>query len=305
MFRFLIVEPTSACNLKCRMCPQREYGVGNAYMPAELYSKTLGYPYIKKLELSGWGEPFLHPQIINMAREAKARGLTVVATTNGTMRERMLGAYEAGLDHISVSLEGGTKETYESVRVGSDWKAMLHNLIALGETGKSLQVNVTLMEENKDEIVHLIYVMADMGVEHVKLRNLNLITSEYNHSQSLYHEDLSEMIYATSEAASDCGVVLSVDKANQKKSTSCRIPATTMYISAEGRVSPCCALGHHISFEDEDGKTDDIYTVFGSLHDQTLLEIWRNPRYVEFREKWVRREVPECCGHCYYRRGKE
>ncbi|MBC8458935.1 MAG: radical SAM protein [Deltaproteobacteria bacterium] len=299
----LIVEPTSTCNLGCRMCPRREYNAENVYMSMELVNKVLQYPHIGTIELSGWGEPFLHPQIAKIVETVKRRGISrVVATSNGTMLERMLKAYEVGLDHISVSFDGGTKRTYESIRAGANWETMINNLSVLGKVGKSLQVNVTLMKENKDEIIQLIRVMANTGIMQIRLRNLDLITGEYNSSQSLYHANLSDMIDSAKEAARDYGISLSVDKINQNKSTSCRIPSRTMYISAAGEVSPCCALGHHISFEDENGKTDDIYTTFGNLQSRTLLEIWNDPRYIEFREKWSRGEVPVCCEHCYYRR---
>ena len=299
----LIVEPTSACNLGCRMCPRREYNAENVYMSMELVNKILQCPHIGTIEISGWGEPFLHPEIVRIVETVKRNGISrVVATSNGTMLERMLAAYEAGLDHISVSFDGGTKRTYESVRAGANWDTMIDNLSVLGKVGKSLQVNVTLMKENKDEIMQLIRVMANTGITKIRLRSLDLITSEYNYLQSLYHANLSDMIDSAKEAARKDGISLSVDKMNQNKSAFCRIHSRTMYISAAGEVSPCCALGHHISLEDEDGKTDDICTTFGNLQSRTLPEIWNDPLYIEFRERWSTGEVPACCEHCYYRR---
>ncbi|MHC4625412.1 MAG: radical SAM protein, partial [Planctomycetota bacterium] len=215
------------------MCPRREYNAEDVYMSMELVNKVLQYPHIGTIEMSGWGEPFLHPQIVKIVETVKRHGINrVVATSNGTMLERMLEAYEAGLDHISVSFDGGTKRTYEYVRVGAIWETMIDNLSALGKVGKSLQVNVTLMKENKDEIIQLIRVMANAGITQIRLRNLDLITSEYNYSQSLYHANLSDMISSAKEAARDYDISLSVDKMNQNKSTFCGIPSTTVYISA-------------------------------------------------------------------------
>lgn len=302
--KHLIIEPTSACNLDCLICPRREYSVENSYMSMELLNKILQYPYIGGIELSGWGEPFLHPRIAEMVEIIKRHGVNrVVATTNGTLLERMVEAYTAGLDHMTVSFDAGTKSTYEAIRRGSNWETVIHNLNILSKVDRSLEVNATLMKENRDEIVQLIRVVADTGVKTIKLRNLDLITSNYNRSQTLYYADLSSIINEAKEMAIKRGISLSIAEMNQKKNAFCGLPFTHMYIAATGEVSPCCALGHPISLEDEDGRTDDIYTTFGNVNNQTLLEIWNGPRYIEFREMWRRGDVPNCCEHCYYRRG--
>ena len=78
----------------------------------------MGVPSIK----FNWrGEPLLHSRIPDFIRLAKESGiLEVIINTNATnltmkMSEKLI---DAGLDLMIYSFDGGTKETYESMRPG-------------------------------------------------------------------------------------------------------------------------------------------------------------------------------------------
>ena len=135
------IEPTTACNLACRTCVRNVWDEPMGQMSGDTFARiaagieALSLPL--KVFFGGFGEPLFHPGIIEMVRQAKARGAFVELITNGTLldenRSRQLIA--AGLDRLWVSLDGATPESYTDVRLG----AALPTVIANVERFRSLR----------------------------------------------------------------------------------------------------------------------------------------------------------------------
>lgn len=130
------IETASACNLKCTMCPH-----GNANY--QMNKGTIDFGLAKKIieecaelgvssmKLSGRGEALVHPQFVDMVEIAKTRGIMdVMFNTNGFLltEEKTKSLIEAGIDLIIISVDGATKETYESIRIGSDYDTVKRNI---------------------------------------------------------------------------------------------------------------------------------------------------------------------------------
>lgn len=119
----LIVEPTNACNLSCRMClahsPDARMTRRKGFMSMELYRRIIdGTPGLNRLSLNNWGESLLHPGLIDMVRYAKRAGVeTVLLCTNGLLvdQRKALDLLGAGLDVLEFSIDG-LGERYQSIR---------------------------------------------------------------------------------------------------------------------------------------------------------------------------------------------
>jgi pyruvate-formate lyase-activating enzyme len=120
----LVVEPASACNLRCPYCftGAGEIGRGRALMPLDLYRRVLEElgDYLFDVELFHWGEPLLHPDLEVMIRDAAERGIATTINTNlavpfeAARAERLVAS---GLTEITISIDGASQETYEQYRV--------------------------------------------------------------------------------------------------------------------------------------------------------------------------------------------
>jgi hypothetical protein len=85
---------------------------------------------LMSIKLSYRGEPLLHPDIISMVRYAKDAGiLDVYLNTNGQiLTPRIIdGLCQAGMNRISISIEGHTKEVYERSR-GAPFDTIFQNV---------------------------------------------------------------------------------------------------------------------------------------------------------------------------------
>ena len=134
----LYVEPTNDCNLSCIMCPRKKSKKAVGYMSFDLFRHVvnqLSGRNVAQLSLHLTGEPLMHPQIGEMVRYAKDRGLQRVRfATNATLLSEALARtlIESGLDSLTVSMDASVAERYCP---GEKWKKLLqeldHNVLRL------------------------------------------------------------------------------------------------------------------------------------------------------------------------------
>ncbi|MFZ5475574.1 MAG: radical SAM protein [Myxococcota bacterium] len=141
------------CNLRCRFCDLWE---GKAHVPVEralaLFDEAARIG-TRAVVLTG-GEPGLHPGLATLVRGAKARGLGVNVTTNGTMADRVYDdLHAAGVDSLSFSIDGAA-DTHDRLRgqAGAHartWKQLLR----WRHLGRAANVYYTVTRENVGELV--------------------------------------------------------------------------------------------------------------------------------------------------------
>lgn len=136
----LDIEASSKCNLRCTFCDRQpnlkpgQLGLLDLALFHHIIDQFSPNNKLWGLKLNYRGEPMLNPHIPEMVKYAKAHGvLDVYFNTNGMfLDEKSCNALvEAGLDRISISIDGITKEQYESVRVGAKFDRLLDGLRAL------------------------------------------------------------------------------------------------------------------------------------------------------------------------------
>ncbi len=107
---------TNQCNLRCRMCGQwgvEGYFKGEREVPAALPAATWNR-LADEIAAHGrtgigirGGEPFLHPEILDILSHIKGLGLHVWMDTNGTLLDRHAdNIVRIGVDHFNVSVDG-------------------------------------------------------------------------------------------------------------------------------------------------------------------------------------------------------
>lgn len=119
----LILEPTNACSLRCRMCLAHARGARMSrklgFMSMALFRRIIeGTRGVNRLSLNNWGESLLHPDIVDMVQYAKTAGIhTVLLCTNGILldADRATALLAAGLDVLEFSIDG-LGERYRSIR---------------------------------------------------------------------------------------------------------------------------------------------------------------------------------------------
>jgi len=92
-------------------------------------------PGMIRLDFFNYGEPFLHPQALEMIEYVKKNypHIYLYTSTNGLMldQEKIFRLVQAGLDEITFSVDGSDQRTYARYRQGGDFAKLLKNMAAL------------------------------------------------------------------------------------------------------------------------------------------------------------------------------
>jgi MoaA/NifB/PqqE/SkfB family radical SAM enzyme len=154
------IETNNTCNLECTPCPTpRDMKRKKGYMNLATFKRIINLnPELERIYLTNWGEPLIHPEIVQMIGYAHSKGKHTAITTNGTnlSRELSQALIENGLDLIKVSVDGN-KKTYEKIRdysyekVESNIKEFLDVRKKLGKN-TWVEVSMLVFEETQHEI---------------------------------------------------------------------------------------------------------------------------------------------------------
>jgi molybdenum cofactor biosynthesis enzyme MoaA len=162
----LIIPITSYCNFQCVMCPHGLAGgvKGRAHYPDQvadlLIAELNQYDQSCDVALTGLGESFMAPVFGRFVDAVTNPLVRFNFTTNGSMLtgSRIEWILSSKIWRVNVSLDAGTPETFFKIR-RSDWSHVVRNLEALAEaraaSGRTdfwLELNMTLMRENLDDI---------------------------------------------------------------------------------------------------------------------------------------------------------
>jgi MoaA/NifB/PqqE/SkfB family radical SAM enzyme len=131
--RTITIDPINTCDLGCVMCgyhsplipTQRPQQWQQRMMPLHLFSQVVDDAVsmaVKKIVICGAGEPFLHPDLPEMMRLVKGKGLYLILFTNGIhlTPEDLHLLIDLKVDTLIVSLHAGDPLTYRSVHPNTD-----------------------------------------------------------------------------------------------------------------------------------------------------------------------------------------
>jgi heme b synthase len=112
------------------------------------------------------GEPLLRPDIFELARHGTEKGLRMVMAPNGTLitEENARDMVEAGIQRISVSLDGATKESHDQFRqVDGAFEGALQGIEFAKQAGMEFQINTTITQQNLEEIPKIQELAVELG----------------------------------------------------------------------------------------------------------------------------------------------
>jgi MoaA/NifB/PqqE/SkfB family radical SAM enzyme len=286
----LQVEPTTRCNLRCRICPvatglDRPVGDMGLSRFRQLMDE-LG-EYLLLIMFWDWGEPFLNPEAYDMIRYARGKGVKVVCSTNGHVfadRDHARRVVESGLDALVFSVDGITQESYQRYRRQGRLDTVLQGIRNVVEerrrTGSSVPLvnfRFIVMKHGEEEVPQVRAFASSLGVDVLTLRKFHFVPGTDGGQGSLVPTQLA---YQFPALPTETGQPLRVERNPCKNLWNCPT------IHWDGTVCSC--------FMDYNELRP-----LGSLEEQSFREIWYSEAYRrlrrDFRRKWT--EV-DLCGEC-------
>jgi len=176
-----IVETTAKCNLYCPMCPREIYRQPKEDMSDEIFERLVAEaaPAAEHMMLIGLGEPLLDRKIFDRIEYCARHGISTLLSTNGTLLDEAAAArlLDSPLEHITLSFDGATRETFEYYRKGARFEQVRDNFVRFcrmkHERRARVQIVVQMvrLERNEAEIGDFLrFWTAVPGVDVVRIK---------------------------------------------------------------------------------------------------------------------------------------
>jgi radical SAM protein with 4Fe4S-binding SPASM domain len=228
------------------------------------------------IEISAYGETFQHPQADNYLYMVRTLcpNASIVVSTNGTLlnSERCKKIVDSGIDHLSFSLDAGSKESYKWLTGVDDYDGVCRNL------------------EN------LVNIRNQMGAKHLKITTHIIGIKELAHEFDSFikrWENIVDLVNVRNYG--NWGGLVnenSVTPAEKQEIPEERYPCAWLWyatkIEPNGDVSKCFI---HVT-----GDKDPL----GNIMDQSFESIWKGEKLRILREKHCLNKYNEIefCENC-------
>jgi radical SAM protein with 4Fe4S-binding SPASM domain len=283
------VEPTTSCNLRCPECPS---GLRAFSRPTGMLDKNFFRSVIDQVHRhTAWltfyfqGEPFLHPEFLDMVKYAVDKKIYTSTSTNAhyldddTARKIV----ESGMQRLIISIDGVTQETYQQYRIGGRLEKVLEGTQNLVKWKKELRSSTPhlifqflVVRPNEHEIDALLQLARETGVNEVALKTAQVYDYAGGNPLIPHNEK-----YSRYKLLPD-----GTYRLKNKLLNHCWKMWHSCVVTWDGKMVPCCF--------DKDAKY-----VMGDLKSQPFNKIWNNESYNRFRASLLKgRNEIDICKNC-------
>jgi radical SAM protein with 4Fe4S-binding SPASM domain len=263
----LDIEATSACNMKCIMCPRTDMLLDGTFWKVknfnfDTYKKIVDQSTLngnlKSIKFQYLGEPLVNKHLVKMIKYAKSKGVVdIMFNTNAALlnEKKSEEIINSGVDKVFFSFDSPYREKYNKIRIGGDYDQVLNNIKNFMKIRKKMKKNtpitraqMVIMKDNKQE-----------WEDFKKMFEPIVDTIAYG----------DYMDYNTSKRPED----FLIEKKNGKddKRFCCPQIWQRMFIHPDGVVTPCCF----------DAKRE---LKMGDINKETVEQVWNGKKYNELRK---------------------
>lgn len=297
----------------------KETGSRKRRMPVEWLDKI--FDQAKELGLkeaipSTMGEPLIYKAIERIYELSKQKGIKINLTTNGTFPRKTVKEWAEiiipNTSDVKISWNGATKETSEKVMKGIDFEKVLNNVKEFVsyrdkhyvENGSYCRITLqlTFMQNNMHELAEIVKLAAELNIDRVKghhlwdhfdeikhlsmkfddtgIANWNQFVNEANDAAEKYRRPNGEKVILEN--------IIPIEKKQKKEipaEYNCPFLNKELWISATGKISPCCAPD----------KLRDGLGDFGNIQNQSITDVLNSPAYQDLVKNYKSKELCKTC----------
>jgi len=295
---FAQIEPTTRCNLKCRMCVTATPNHKNNNLRFEEFRSVIDkLPSVVCVNIQGNGEPFLNNEILNMINYAARSGKSVFTCTNAMVldEDKIDAIIESGLFELGISLESANRDKYEYIRRGSDFDKLIYNISRLVRLrdlrNRNLIIKfwVTVMNNNLNEIEDIIRFASELGVDGIYFQRLqHKYDYRLNYAGNFASDPETGLNFTRKQFMRRFGRIAREYGIPVGFSGKCLWPWMGIFINAKGFVTPCCVINDYEKYSP------------GNILYQDLKNIWNHKSYYAVRSAVAGKNTIQCCQDCSF-----
>lgn len=269
VFRFprvVRVESTDICNASCTTCTREMMTRAEGVMDMGLYKKIVdecGLHKLKAIHLHNFGEPLMDKFLFERIKYAGEKGIATKLFSNFSLldEDKAKKLVASGLGMIKVSIDGNSKETFETIRRGIKFDRVVRNIETLIDVrrksaSKTPRIGLVFVETEKNRFEREAFVKRWKG----RVDSIHI---------SSYH---------------NWGGSLDSSRAMETRGLPCLRIWRTFTVLWNGDAALCCM--------DYDGKV-----ILGNVKKDTISAIFNGEKLRKIREYHLRGEfnrIPIC-----------
>jgi len=296
----LQIEVTTHCNLRCVMCEHTRWDEKPATMELEDLKTIIdSLPALIHVDITGIGETLLYRHFVRAIGYLKSRNIFVAFTSNLSLplNQDLTEAILHNANVVKVSIDGGSKQTYEDIRRGANWDLVIRNLQALTQAKEKakrgppiIQIVYTILENNYQQITKAASLFSSIGADAVCFQIPQL-------PDLSWHRQNKHLIYAAVDQAikESSGKRFQINFSKyelDKPSISiCPNAYSNFFITVNGDVFPCCFIHHAGS------RSTYMTHKFGNIL-ELKDKIISTPKRQTFIDAFRSHNVPPLCLRC-------
>ncbi len=250
----IMLEVTNACNHRCIFCAHERMSRKVSFLDISFIMPILAEAYAlgsREIAFHGGAEPLLYRDLAKLCAYAKEIGYEYIyLSTNGTAcsEKGMQEILEAGLDSIKFSINGGDRESYARVH-GKDDFERAHSMLRFTDDWR----------KKKQSSLRLYVSSVRVAQNEAAIEKILPLLSPHVDEIAI-----TPVYLSNGGAREDVGPL-------EARFKNCAEPFGRLTISCEGYVRCCC-------------NDYQNYLAVGSLHEESIGELWNSPAFVKLRE---------------------
>lgn len=269
MINDVSLEIIQKCLNNCIHCSSNSCYESKAILELELIKEVIDEIVMmkaKRLCLSG-GEPFLHPDIVDIVEYAAGKGLRVDIYSSGIIGEKdneyslttdiLRKCKMVGLSRIMFNLQAAHSEVYDIImQTRNNYKKVLESIKRAQECGIETEIHFVPMKQNYNEVEDMIDIAKQLDVCQISF--LKLVphgrAKKYANEIVLNDEEMENIqnqIYRIKEKGEKVRIGLPLSHSNVQNC--CHAVKEKIYIKFDGSVFGCEAF-KYIYFYNEDAQ---------------------------------------------------
>ncbi|MBF0520735.1 MAG: SPASM domain-containing protein [Nitrospirae bacterium] len=264
----LKLETTNICNFKCAYCydgrrqpveGERAFG----RMSFDNFQKLIDDigSYLFKINLYGFGEPFLFPETLDMIAYATKKNIGVGVSSNLNIDDDTLPSriVESGLEVLIFSCHGVTQESYSKFMGKGNMELAFKNVTGILKERKARGLKTPFIDWqfcvtkfNQSEIPLAQKKASELGIDNVRfIKPFFPVSAEEDFISDIFPRKRLEL--------------------SNHDNPGCSWPYRSVYINYDGGLLPCCKDTRLLSND------------FGNVFRDGFKTIWNNDHYLKSR----------------------
>ena len=304
--KYIEIEITSRCNKRCIICEHTWWHEPSRDLTYEEFDHLTSQFNLRWVNLTGEGDAFLNKDYLKMIAHLKRRKTSVYLVDSFDLIDALTAQslVSWGVDGIYISMDGATKETYESIKVGCSYDKVLNNVRNLLEAKRRLQSPIpeicfrfVITTKNVHEMSDFVETIRKLGPrsswgDGSKIHFAGLL--DYPEVHDLYMKKIPQV--TVPQGSEYLPAVFAHTEENTNPSINRCLAWMEPYFALvpEHMVLPCCAVLMSNSREHLRAYS------FGDYTKESMRSIWNSTYYKWFRSTVTDRngKVPALCVGC-------